>query len=452
MTLTANKNTMKQLQYIILILTFGNTAFAQNKTFNLSLKQAIELGMKNRDDIRSARYDVLISENGVERARKEWLPEIEGSADIRYNTKLSKTIVPAGVLGNSGPMAFSLETRTNSVYALNLIQPLYKADIINNVHIAKNDLAIEKEREIQSETDIALRITQSYLNVLLKELQYKLAKDNEMRYAEYLRMAEGKYKYGALVENDYLRAQLDYQNAASATKTQQQDYSLAISAFKYQINIQNEAAVTLTDSLESVFSPMPSGKEKNQAENRSEIRQLLLSKKNTSLQLKKARQSALPSVSLYASYATQFQYENFDYLQRDWWTPYNYVGLKITLPLTFNLKNSSTISEYRLKAKKAEFDLNQKSSDIRFEVSQALAELKNSSYNLEKSKANYELSKTIFSSNRKQFELGVFQYTAVLESEKSIATAEDKYIQSMYDYLLARFNWMKATGNIYVSK
>ncbi len=442
---------MKQLQYIFLILTFGNTAVAQTETFNLSLKQAIELGMKNRDDIRSGRYDVLISGNDLEKARKEWLPEIEGSADIRYNTKLSKTIVPAGVLGNSEPMAFSLETRTNSVYALNLVQPIYKAEIINNTRIAKNNLAIEKERRIQSETDIELSITQSYLNVLLKELQYKLAKDNELRYGEYLRMAEGKYKYGALVENDYLRAQLDYQNAASATKTQQQDCSLAISALKYQVNVQDETVVTLTDSLESVFSLMPSGRQENQAESRSEIKQLLLLKENTSLQLKKAQQNALPSVSLFASYATQFQYENFDYLQRDWWTPYSYVGLKITLPLTFNLKNSSTISEYRLKAKKAGLDLKQKLSDIRFEVSQALSELTNSSHNLEKSKANYELSKTIFSSNRKQFELGVFQYTAVLESERSIATAEDKYIQSMYNYLMARYNWMKATGNVCVS-
>lgn len=444
---------MKYLQFLFLILILGNTAFAQTEAFKLSLKQAIELGLENRNDIKSGRYDILLSQNAIKRRKKEWLTNVEGSADIRYNTQLSKSIVPAGVLGNSEPMLFSLETKTNSVYALDLTQPLYNAEIINDTRIAKNNLAIEKERRIQSETDIKLSITQSYLNVLLKELQYKLAKDNELRYEKYLQMATGKYKYGALVENDYLKTQLDYQNEVAAAKTQQQDYNLAFISLKYQMNLQDTAVVILTDNLESVFSSLPlqqQTQQGNKSANRTEIKQLVLLQENNRLKLKKARQSALPSASLFASYANQFQFKNFDYSQHEGWTPYSYVGLKLTLPITSNLKSSSTIKEIQLKSEQINFDLKQKISDVSFEIRQSLAEVNNASYNLEQSKANYALTKTIISSNKKQFELGVFQYTAVLESEKSIATAQEKYIHSIYDYLLARYNWMKATGNIYL--
>lgn len=443
---------MKYLLYIFLILTLRNTAFAQTEAFSLSLKQAVELGLKNRNDIKSGKYDVLISENAVKQSKNGWIPEIEGSADIRYNTELSKTIVPAGVLGNSEPMAFSLETKTNSVYALNLTQPLYKADLINDTRIAKNNLAIEKERRIQAETAIILSITQSYLNVLLKELQYKLAKENESRYDAYLHIATGKYKLRALVENDYLKTQLDYQNAVVTAKNQEQDYNLAINALKYHINIQDNAALVLTDSLKSVLLSLPFQQQGNTAANRSEVRQLLLAQENNRLQLKKVRQSVLPAVSLFGSYASQFQYKSFDYSQNDWWTQYSYVGIKLSLPITSHIKNSSTINEFQLRIVKGDFDLKQKFSDVDFEIRQSLAEINNTYANLEEAKANLELSKTIISSNKKQFELGVFQYTAILESEKSITTAEEKYIQLMYDYLLARYNLMKATGNVHLLK
>lgn len=443
---------MKYLLYIFLILTFRNTAVAQTEAFSLSLKQAIELGLKNRNDIKSGQYDVLISENAVKQSKKGWIPEIEGSADIRYNTELSKTIVPAGVLGNSEPMAFSLETKTNSVYALNLTQPLYKADLINDTRIARNNLNIEKERRIQVETDIILSITQSYLNVLLKELQYKLAKENESRYEAYLHIAAGKYKLRALVENDYLKTQLDYQNAIVTAKNQEQDYNLAINALKYHINIQDNAALVLTDSLKSVLLSLPFQQQGNTAANRSEVKQLLLAQENNRLQLKKVRQSALPAVSLFGSYASQFQYKSFDYSQNDWWTQYSYVGIKLSLPITSPIKNSSTINEFRLRIVKGDFDLKQKFADVDFEIRQALVEINNAYANLEEAKANLELSKTIISNNKKQFELGVFQYTAILESEKSITTAEEKYIQLTYDYLLARYNWMKATGNVHLLK
>lgn len=443
---------MKYLLYIFLTLTFRNTAVAQTEAFSLSLKQAIELGLKNRNDIKSGQYDVLISENAIKQSKKGWIPEIEGSADIRYNTELSKTIVPAGVLGNPEPMAFSLDTKTNSVYALNLTQPLYKAELINDTRIAKNNLAIEKERRIQAETAVILNITQSYLNVLLKELQYKLAKENESRYEAYLHIAADKYKLRALVENDYLKTQLDYQNAIVTAKNQQQDYNLAINALKYHINIQDNAALVLTDTLKSVLLSLPFQQQGNTAANRPELKQLLLAQENNRLQLKKVRQRALPAVSLFGSYASQFQYKSFDYSQNDWWTQYSYVGIKLSVPITSHLKNSSTVNEFRLRIVKGDFDLKQKFADVDFEIRQALAEINNAYASLEEAKANLELSKTIISNNKKQFELGVFQYTAILESEKSITTAEEKYIQLTYDYLLARYNWMKATGNVHLLK
>ncbi|PWG81385.1 TolC family protein [Pararcticibacter amylolyticus] len=442
---------MKYLRSILYLLLMINAEGIVAQTHSLSLQEAITLGLKNRNDLKSHEYDVLISENQLKASRKEWIPDLAGSADARYNARLSQTVVPAGMIGNAEPMKVSLESKTNSVYALNLSQPLLNPSITNDIRIAKNNVALQKERRNISENEIRLAITESYLNVLLKDVQYKLTRENEKRYYEYLQMAEGKYKLGAMIENDYLKARLDYQNAVASSKTREKDYDLAFNELKYQMNVPRSETVVIRDSIQSVFIASPLPQESIAGENRPEIKQLKLLRENAALQIRKARQNALPSISLYASYGHQFQYKNFDYSNRDWWTPYSYAGLKVSIPLTFNLKNNSTISEHQLRSVQAGFDLEQGLSDVRFEVSQALARIATSSYNLEKSRANYELSKAIFLSNQKQFKLGVFQYAQVLESERTIATSEENYIQSIYDALMARYYWMKATGTFPVA-
>ena len=48
--------------------------------------------------------------------------------------------------------------------------------------------------------------------MLLKKLQSKITSDDEQRYKEYEQVAAGKVKLGTLIENDYLKAKLDYEN------------------------------------------------------------------------------------------------------------------------------------------------------------------------------------------------------------------------------------------------
>ncbi len=423
-----------------------STVTAQTDTLKVSLKQAVETGLKNRYDVRSNKYNISIAENAINKSKKEWIPDITGSGNLRYNSQLQERIIPAGILGNSTSMTFSLDTKTNSVYSLDLTQAIYKPEITSNINIAKNDLELEKEKNRQFEINTKTAITESYLNILLKELQFKIAKENEIRYSEYLEVAEGKYKYGSLLENDFLKAKLDYKNAKVETQKSQQNYNLAINNFKYQINIDSGTIVILTDRLNSVSGSMNPPQQQDAATNRTEIKQLQLIKENNELQLKKAHQNILPTVSLFANYSSQFQYSNFDYAQKDWWSPYSYVGVKISLPITSNFKNSNTVRESEFKSAKTGIDIKQKAADINYEIQKASSELGNALQNMQTTKANYDLSNTIYENQKQQYNLGSLQYSSLLDTEKTLNTAEQNYIKAVYDYLIAMLDYDKALG------
>ena len=61
---------------------------------------------------------------------------------------------------------------------------------------------------------------------------------------------------------------------------------------------------------------------------------------------------------------------------------------------------------------------------------------------------NYELSKRIYENQKQQYALGSFQYSNLLDTERSLSTAEQNYVKSVYEYLLAKLNNEKATGRL----
>ena len=438
---------MKKIISLLLVLTSVFT-YAQQTTSNvsLSLKQAIDAGLKNRYDVQAQKYTIAVASNTISKSKKEWIPDVSGSALARYNPQIQATYIPANFFGPN-PGLVALGAKSVSVFGLDLNQNIFKPAITTDVKIAKNNLAIQQEKNKQDENNIKEEIIKSYLNVLLKDLQAKISANDEQRYKEYQEVAEGKFKIGALIENDYLKAKLDYENAKLETAKAKQSYSLAVDNVKYQINVPVETQLQLTDSLNSLFVASEQLATKGDANNRTEIKQLVLQQEANKLWVSKNRQNALPSLGFFANYSQQFTYTNFDYGLHQWWSPFNYLGLKLSVPITSNFKNYNSIQEYKFKSQQTDLNLKQKTADINYEIQKASTELGNASKNMQTTKSNYDLSQVIYQNQKQQYKIGSLLYSSLLDTDKTLSTTEQNYIKAVYDYLLATVNYQKALGN-----
>ena len=104
--------------------------------------------------------------------------------------------------------------------------------------------------------------------------------------------------------------------------------------------------------------------------------------------------------------------------------------------------------EYAFKVQQTNLHLQQKKADIIYEVQKTLASLNNAWHNMQTTQDNYELSKRIYENQKQQYVLGSFQYSNLLDTERSLSTAEQNYVKSVYEYLLAKLNHQKATGHL----
>jgi outer membrane protein TolC len=435
--------------FLIMLLGISFPVYAQtNQPITLSLQQAMKLGLQNRFDVKADQYNIRMAKNKIHKRRKAWIPDIHAEGKIQYNTQIQSTYVPKGFAELEEPGLLSLGAKNSTAFGLTLTQPLFKPGIHTNVKIAKANLSLQKEKFRGVKINIKYQIATAYLNVLLKKLQYRIAKDEQERFKKYKTLAAGKHENGALIKNDYMRAKLDYKNSREKTNVARQNYRLSLKYLKYQMNIPNTTTVSLSDSIGNVRLRQNTSRPNNALENRTEIKQLRLKRQKNELQLKSERHYALPTVSVFGYYAQTYQNQNFRYNESKWWAPHSYVGLKFSIPITGNIANNSNVQRVKLKQQQTSLAIRQKTTDISYQVQKATIDLENDYENMQTAKANYDLSQNIYINQKKQFKLGVFHYSDLLDTERSLRKAEQSYIKAVYDYLTAKIQYEKAVGDL----
>lgn len=434
---------------LILILLFITTAHhvqAATDTLRLSRSEAIKIGLQNRFDLKANAYDIKIAASKITQAKNNWFPEINGTANLKYSPQLQNSVIPGGVLpGFDQSQLVPLTVKSESVFGLNLSQPVFNMSLINEIKHGKINLAIQQERNRAEEINISLQISQTYLNVQLRDLQKRIAADIAQRNNEYATIAEGMYQHGSLIENYYLRAILDRDNAKQVQKQAEQDYELSLLELYYQLNIPQETIIRISDSLDASGGSRSDFQDR--AEERTELKQLKLKQQEDQLALKNIKQSVMPSVYLGANYSKQFLSDRFNYGDGRWWSPFSYFTLNMTIPISAHLKLNGKKREYSERISQNELLLEQKKSDINYEIQQARTSLSNAVLNMKSTKSSYELSKTIFHNQQKQYQMGAFGYSELIDTEKTLSVTERNYIQSAYELMLARIKLQKATNN-----
>jgi len=439
---------MKKSIYILVIVAICSSLSAQNDSLKLSLDQAIQLGLSNRFDVKGNHLNIDIAKNRLIKSKKELLPDLSANGKLIYYGQLQPSIIPAGYLGFTEPMKIAIGMKNNTSLALDLNYTIYKPGLNTDIKIASNSLKLEEERSNKSDINIKVEIAEAYDNTILKSLQYEIARKNEIRYKEYYDLTKGKYINGAILESDMLLAELDYKNAIASVEKQKQDYMLSTKNLKYKINLPEQAVVILTDSLyspdEADLNDVLSG---DALTKRSEIKQLGIEQAGNELQLKKAKQNYLPSLSIFANYTQFYQGPKFDYSNNFFWAPVNYIGVKLSVPIMGNIRNINSVKEYKLKSVQTDLTLKQKTADIQYEVQETLTRLNNAIRNLVTAKDNYLLSQKVYELNKQQYDSGSFSYEKLLDTEKSLSATEQEYISAVYSFLIAKINYQNAVGN-----
>lgn len=430
----------RKLILLGVILLTKNILFAQN----LSLDEAIEWGVKNRLDAQSNTIAIDIAKQNVQKVKNEKMPNITANGEAHYFPQLQTMIFDG--FGGGGQTKIKVGEKNQSVFTLDLSYPVWKPEATINSQIAQNDVKIEIEKLHEKEKNIRFLIAEAYLNVLLKKEQLDLATEKDNRIEIYFTHIKEKYQFNSILINEFLKAQLDFENSKLNKTNATISYTQAMSNLKYELNITSMSNLILTDSLNGDSFKIPKEPSISKTEF-PELNQLNLKNNMYLLELKKIKYSTLPTLSIVGNYTLQFQASGFNYFQNRW-LPYNYIGLKASLPITEYLKKSTNRNIQYLYIKQNKIEIERKTISIQNEIEKTKYALANSENALKISKNNLELSRKLNIEQLKLYKIGTVSYSSVLETETAITTAEQNYLTAVYDFLLAKLNYEKAVGKL----
>lgn len=208
--------------------------------------------------------------------------------------------------------------------------------------------------------------------------------------------------------------------------------------------------LTLTDKLESI--KLDQDVAQNSADtsfyhNRIEYNLLETNVKLNLLDVKDKKAAFLPTVSLNGGYGGVFQENQFKYLYSHIYTN-NYIGLAINIPLFNGFQRSYQLKQSLVNVQKAQNDLENAKNGFGLQAAAARIMFYNSIQSLNNQKRSRELAQEVLRVSRIKYEQGVGSSIEVTTAQSALETADNQYIQSLYDALVSKVDMDKAYGKI----
>ncbi|MBK9508917.1 MAG: TolC family protein [Cytophagaceae bacterium] len=429
---------------IIILLLIPFLGFSQK----YNLETAISEGLKNRIEIKNQRLLTEIANKQNAKIAAQWLPQVSGSVDMRWNTQLQTTILPFDITGQNpgGNSTVKFGLPFNNALGIQADQKIFDAN--KKIDKAINDNTVT-QREIDLEqkvTQIKQSITEAYYGVLLNKEQIKTFQEAYERAKTALENAATKFKMGTLLENDYNRFVLDEQNAKVAIDKAKLEYELSLINLKYQMALPENNEIEVDEDLNLILSKTTANY-LQQYENRPEIKAEETALKLNSLNIDKQMAKNKPTLSAYGNYSVLQLNKQFNPFSANTWYPFNYVGVKLNVPI-FNGKQSSlNATDFKIQQEINRNNLQKLRSDFEQEARTSTKQMVQAKLDLEQTQKNIQLAQSIYGVDKFRFESGVLALSDLKNSEYSLKQAENNYLNAIYSFLLAELKYKKATGN-----
>ncbi|AXE16685.1 transporter [Runella rosea] len=436
---------MKKAFVCIYIILF---CFQMASAQRLTLNDAIKMALENRWELKNQQLQVQLAEGENDKLKAKWLPQVNASADMRWNTQLQTSVFKNAPFANGQDVKLVLGVPFNNNLGLSAEQKVYDAATkydrqLNQATVQSQTITLEKLK-----SDLKLAVTEAYFAALFQREKLVLAEKTVERTKAYWEAGKTKFEKGALLKNDLDRLVLEFNNAQSNLNKSRQDEALSVENLKYQIGLKSEVVVELTENLTSLFLQNQSLSLESTIDQRPEILQEQAALKINELTEQKQKARLAPVVSAYGNYTALQLNDTFNPFASGTWFPFNYIGMKLNVPVFDGKQTALLKRDYAIKAQVNRNNVEKLKADFGYEVRNTTNILNQEKINLEDTKANLVLAQQILETDRFRYEKGTILLSDLKNTEYSLQSAENNYLTSVYNFLVAAVRYKKAVGGL----
>jgi outer membrane protein TolC len=165
--------------------------------------------------------------------------------------------------------------------------------------------------------------------------------------------------------------------------------------------------------------------------------------------VKRYQLSRIPTLTFSANYNNNAQRTTFNFFKKDEpWYSSSFLSLHLSIPIFDGGERQANINTARLNLQKLNNSVDQLKQSIDNDVAQARINMKSAILTMDAQKKNIELAQQVYNSTKLKYEQGLGSNQEISTAQADLVTAQNNYYGSLYDAIIAKIDYLTATGKL----
>lgn len=439
--------------------------------FGIGLEESIQMARRNNKELLMAHEDVVKADATYYDVRGSLLPQVS----LQGSYALSTTYLPDSALPKLPKVSAMLDSTTATdnenliagmldgimsgmipsspkkegalAMQLKMDQVLFLGGkLINGIRAVDRYRSVQKLAYSVKEQDVILKTTQIFYQTLLAGKLAEIQQEGLTTAQKHLSRVELFFREGQVSEFDLLRARLEVAKLQPQVLAAQNQYELALAAFRKQIGAADESTVPEGEFVLPLIEEMDlDTAQKLGLKNRTELELLDIATQIQEIKYNAERGNYLPNVGLSASAALYSAADEYAIQKDDFGTRYS-IGIGFSLPIFTGLSNRNKIAYTK-------HDLAQARLKQRDTQELILLQIKQNHQKLHHALENYQVQAQNIQMAQRNLELAQLRYEnqvgiqlEVFDAQITLSGIKLQYNNAIYEVIAAERDFTKSIG------
>jgi outer membrane protein len=444
----------KWLNKPVILLAIGASIFCNvtaQQQYAFSAEESVQYAMKNTAQVKNALLAIQIQRQTNREITAAAYPQINGSLNYNNFIDIPTNLIPGEFFGQQPgtfvPVQFG--TKHNTTYGVDLKQLLFDGQVFVGLQARKTSMDYAQKGFEVTQEQIKANVYKVYYQVLAGRQQLKTIDANIVRIDRLLNDTREIFKNGFAEKLDVDKVEVTLTNLKTEKLRVQNQLQVALQGLKLLMGMPVQDQLVLTDTL-----PEESLKEgladiTYSHNDRKEFQQVSLLEKLNEYNIRRYKLSYIPTLSITGSYNRNAQRNSFNFFKGgEPWFKTTIVGLSISVPIFDGFARDARIKRAQLELEQIQNNKQNLRLAIDNEVEQARLNLRSSVASMDYQRKNMQLAEMIYEQTKKKFEAGLGSNLEITTAQTELTTAQNNYYSALYDAIVARIDYLRATGKL----
>lgn len=432
------------------LILFAAETNAQ-KVNSFTVQQAVEYAKQNSVQVKNALLDIAIQKQTNRDITSIALPQINGSGSVIHYLEIPTTLLPGEIVGQPAgtfvPVRFG--TKWNAGASVSLSQLVFDGQVFIALKARNGTIDLQKTILEITEENIKANIHKIYYQLVLSKTQMELLDANIDRLQKLHKDVSLMYDNGFTEKVDIDKLAVQIANLQTEKLKADNMIKNGYSGLKLLMGMPVKDSLILTDKMgdEQIRESALEATQYNYKD-RSDYKAMEITNTLNGLNIRRYKLSQIPTFSLVGNYNVQAQRNKFDFFGRGDWFNTAYIGLQMQVPIFNGFALQARKQKAKLELQKTQNQTSALEISIDREVEDAKNNFATAIATMDFQKKNMALAEKVYNQTKKKYEIGTGSSSEINTAQLDLKTAQTNYINALYEAVIAKVDFLKATGKL----